>query len=44
VTNPEDLKMLTSEAWRSRATDSIVQAVQTFFATRLAGTAAAPKD
>ena len=44
VTNPEDLKMLTSEAWRSRATDSIVQAVQTFFTTRLAGTAAAPKD
>jgi N-acetylmuramoyl-L-alanine amidase len=40
VTNHEDLKLLTSEAWRSRATDSILQAVHTFFATRLAGTAA----
>ena len=37
VTNPQDLKLLTSEAWRGRATDSIVQAVNTFFARRLAG-------
>jgi N-acetylmuramoyl-L-alanine amidase len=39
VTNHDDLKMLLSEAWRSRATDSIVHAVHTFFATRLAGAA-----
>jgi len=38
VTNPQDLKLLTSEAWRVRAADSMVQAIQTFFATRLAGT------
>jgi N-acetylmuramoyl-L-alanine amidase len=38
VTNPEDLKMLNSEAWRSRVTDSVVQAIHTFFITRLAGT------
>jgi N-acetylmuramoyl-L-alanine amidase len=37
VTNRQDLKLLTSEAWRSRATDSIAQAVNTFFARRLAG-------
>jgi N-acetylmuramoyl-L-alanine amidase len=41
VTNPQDLKLLTSEAWRARAADSMVQAVQTFFATRLAGASAA---
>jgi N-acetylmuramoyl-L-alanine amidase len=45
VTNTEDLKMLTSDAWRSRATDSIVQAIHTFFTTRLAGAgAAAPRE
>jgi N-acetylmuramoyl-L-alanine amidase len=37
VTNRQDLKLLTSEAWRGRATDSIAQAVNTFFARRLAG-------
>lgn len=37
VSNRQDLKLLTSEAWRSRATDSIVQAVHTFFTTRIAG-------
>jgi N-acetylmuramoyl-L-alanine amidase len=42
VTNHEDLKLLTSQTWRARATDSIVQAVHTFFTTRLAGTTAAP--
>jgi N-acetylmuramoyl-L-alanine amidase len=41
VTNPQDLKLLTSEAWRARAADSMVQAVQTFFTTRLAGASAA---
>ena len=37
VTSRDDLKLLTSEAWRARATDSMVQAVNTFFARRLAG-------
>ncbi|HXW25535.1 MAG TPA: N-acetylmuramoyl-L-alanine amidase [Xanthobacteraceae bacterium] len=41
VTNPQDLKLLTSDAWRSRAADSMVQAVQTFFTTRVAGAGAA---
>jgi len=44
VTNPEDLKQITSDAWRSRATDSIIQAIHAFFSTRLAGTAAPPKE
>jgi N-acetylmuramoyl-L-alanine amidase len=42
VTNHQDLKLLTSDAWRSRATDAIVQAVHTFFTTRLAGTSGVP--
>jgi len=37
VTSRQDLKLLTSETWRSRATDSVVQAVHTFFLRRLAG-------
>jgi N-acetylmuramoyl-L-alanine amidase len=37
VTSRQDLKLLTSESWRARAADSIVQAVHTFFGTRLAG-------
>jgi N-acetylmuramoyl-L-alanine amidase len=37
VTSRQDLKLLTSESWRARATDSIVQAVHTFFAKRVAG-------
>jgi N-acetylmuramoyl-L-alanine amidase len=41
VTNPQDLKLLTSDAWRARAADSVVQAVQTFFTTRVAGASAA---
>jgi N-acetylmuramoyl-L-alanine amidase len=38
VTNPQDIKLLTSDAWRARVADSMVQAIATFFATRLAGT------
>jgi N-acetylmuramoyl-L-alanine amidase len=38
VTNKTDLKSMTSDTWRSRTTDSIVQAVDTFFTTRFAGT------
>jgi N-acetylmuramoyl-L-alanine amidase len=38
VTNPQDLKLITSDAWRARVAHSMVQAIQTFFATRVAGT------
>jgi N-acetylmuramoyl-L-alanine amidase len=37
VTNKADLKSLLSVEWRERTADSIVQAVDTFFGTRLAG-------
>jgi N-acetylmuramoyl-L-alanine amidase len=37
VTNRADLKSLISAEWRDRTADSIVQAVDTFFTTRLAG-------
>jgi N-acetylmuramoyl-L-alanine amidase len=36
VTNKDDVKALTSEAWRGRAADAVVQAVDAFFTTRLA--------
>jgi N-acetylmuramoyl-L-alanine amidase len=41
VSNPGDLKQLTSEAWRARAGDAVARAVHTYFTTRLAGAAAA---
>jgi N-acetylmuramoyl-L-alanine amidase len=41
VTNPQDLKVLTSDAWRARLADSMVHAVQTFFTTRVVGARAA---
>jgi N-acetylmuramoyl-L-alanine amidase len=37
VTNKDDVKSLTSEAWRARTADAVMQAVDTFFTTRLAG-------
>jgi N-acetylmuramoyl-L-alanine amidase len=37
VTNKEDLKLITTDAWRARSADAIMQAVNTFFSTRLAG-------
>ncbi len=37
VSTKDDLTNLTSPAWRSRTADSVVQAVDTFFAPRLAG-------
>jgi N-acetylmuramoyl-L-alanine amidase len=37
VSNRQDLKQLTSESWRSRTADSIVQAVDAFFTPRVAG-------
>jgi N-acetylmuramoyl-L-alanine amidase len=39
VSNGQDLKQLTSDAWRARAGDSVVHAVETFFTTRVAGAA-----
>ncbi|PWB62764.1 MAG: N-acetylmuramoyl-L-alanine amidase [Bradyrhizobiaceae bacterium] len=39
VSNPKDLKLLMSEAWRSRVTESIAQAINTYFTTRVAGQA-----
>jgi N-acetylmuramoyl-L-alanine amidase len=38
VSNRGDLKSLTSEAWRGRTAEAIMQAVDTFFSTRLAVT------
>jgi N-acetylmuramoyl-L-alanine amidase len=37
VSNPRDLKYLVSESWRSRAGDAMVHAVNSYFATRVAG-------
>jgi N-acetylmuramoyl-L-alanine amidase len=37
VSNRADLKFLTSEAWRNRASAAIARAVDTYFAKRLAG-------
>jgi N-acetylmuramoyl-L-alanine amidase len=37
MSNRDDLKLMNSEAWRGKAATAIAQAVNTFFATRLAG-------
>ena len=42
VTNPQDIKLLTSDAWRARVADSMVQAIHAFFATRIAGSTPVP--
>jgi N-acetylmuramoyl-L-alanine amidase len=42
VTNKDDLKLITSEQWRGRTADAIAQAINTFFSTRIAGSAPAP--
>jgi N-acetylmuramoyl-L-alanine amidase len=42
VSNRQDLKLLTSTKWRTRTADSIVQAIDTYFATRVAGSGARP--
>jgi len=44
VSNSEDLKLLTSEAWRARASESIAHAIETYFSTRLAGGSAVSPD
>jgi N-acetylmuramoyl-L-alanine amidase len=43
VSSKDDLKQLTSGAWRTRTAGSIVQAIDTFFSTRLAGGQAGPR-
>jgi N-acetylmuramoyl-L-alanine amidase len=44
VSNARDLKELVSETWRSRTSEAIAHAVQTYFTTRLAGSSgAAPR-
>ncbi len=40
VSSRDDLKQLTSDEWRSKVSDRIVRAIQTFFARRLAGSEA----
>lgn len=40
VSSKDDLKQLTSDAWRTRAAGSIAQAIDTYFSTRLAGATA----
>jgi len=40
VSSKDDLKQLTSGAWRTRTASSIVQAIDTFFTSRLAGATA----
>jgi len=40
VSSAADLKLLTSPAWQTRTAASIVQAVDTFFSTRMAGSTA----
>ena len=42
VTNKDDLKLITSEAWRTRSAEAIAQSVNTFFSTRLAGSTPGP--
>jgi N-acetylmuramoyl-L-alanine amidase len=37
MTNKQDLKLLMSEGWRAKAAESMVQAVDAFFRTRVAG-------
>ncbi len=44
VSSRGDLKQLVSDGWRSRAGDAFVQAVDTFFAPRLAGQANPPHE
>jgi N-acetylmuramoyl-L-alanine amidase len=39
VSNRSDLKMLTSEAWRGRTADAMMQAVEAYFGSRIAGAA-----
>jgi len=42
MTNKQDLKLLMSESWRAKAAESMVEGVDAFFRTRVAGTDAGP--
>jgi N-acetylmuramoyl-L-alanine amidase len=37
VSSAQDLKQLTSDAWRAKTTETIAQSVDTYFSTRIAG-------
>jgi N-acetylmuramoyl-L-alanine amidase len=41
ISNKQDLKLMTSEAWRTRTSEAVAQAVNAFFSNRLAGSAPA---
>jgi N-acetylmuramoyl-L-alanine amidase len=43
VSNRNDLKQLTSDTWRHRTGDAIVQAIGTYFTTRVAGAGGGPQ-
>ena len=42
VSNRADLKQLVSDSWRARTADAIVQAIHTYFTTRVAGAGGSP--
>ncbi|MFG1396889.1 N-acetylmuramoyl-L-alanine amidase [Roseixanthobacter pseudopolyaromaticivorans] len=42
MSSREDLKLMTSDAWRDKVTDAMQSAITEFFATRVAGGIAAP--
>lgn len=42
MTNKQDLKLLTSDAWRAKTAATMAEAVDQFFRTRIAGTEAGP--
>jgi N-acetylmuramoyl-L-alanine amidase len=42
LSSPQDIDLLRSEAWRDRTTAAMSAAIDRFFATRVAGRAAAP--
>jgi N-acetylmuramoyl-L-alanine amidase len=39
VSNRSDLKQITSDAWQTRTSEAVVEAVRTYFLTQLAGAA-----
>jgi N-acetylmuramoyl-L-alanine amidase len=36
LSNPDDEKLLTSEAWRERTAEAVVKSIDVYFAKRLA--------
>jgi N-acetylmuramoyl-L-alanine amidase len=40
VSNRQDLQSLLSEPWRNRTAETIAKAIETYFATHMAGTRA----